>query len=62
MNAKAESFQIANLSAADRGNMTDKELYELGGIEESGLSRIIRESRRLLGLHTFYTAGPKGVT
>ena len=30
------------------------------GLPEAGLPQIIRESYKLLGLHTFYTVGPKG--
>ena len=33
-------------------------LAELG-LEESGLSRVIKAGYRLLGLNTFFTAGPK---
>jgi len=42
----------------DRGGLTEQELLDLGGLKESGLSQIIRESRKLLGLHNFYTVGP----
>ncbi len=45
---------------AARGDMTMEELLELGGLKESSLSKIIRESRKLLGLQTFYTVGPTG--
>ena len=31
------------------------------GIEEPGLNRVIRAGYELLGLHTFFTAGPKEV-
>ena len=31
------------------------------GLEESGLNAVIRAAYRLLGLHTFFTAGPKEV-
>jgi len=31
------------------------------GLKEPGLSRVIREGHKLLGLHTYFTAGPKEV-
>ena len=31
------------------------------GLEEPGLHRVIRAGYRLLGLHTYFTAGPKEV-
>ena len=48
--------EIAQLDAADRGGF----LAELG-LEEPGLDRVIRAGYRLLGLQTFFTAGPKEV-
>ena len=48
--------EIAELDAADRGAF----LADLG-LEEPGLNRIIRAAYRLLGLQTFFTAGPKEV-
>ncbi len=46
--------EIANLDEEDRA-----EFLEALGIEEPGLNRVIRAGCRLLGLHHFYTAGPK---
>ena len=37
------------------------EYYEDMGIKESGLKRLIREAYTLLGLSTYFTAGPKEV-
>jgi len=48
--------EIAELDAADR----DAFLADLG-LQEPGLNRIIRAAYRLLGLQTFFTAGPKEV-
>ncbi len=48
--------EISLLDAADRSAF----LADLG-LEEPGLNRIIRASYRLLGLLTFFTAGPKEV-
>ncbi|OUU79659.1 MAG: redox-regulated ATPase YchF [Gammaproteobacteria bacterium TMED78] len=51
--ARLES-ELAQLDSNDREALM-KEL----GIEESGLSKMIRTAYDLLGLQTFYTAGPK---
>ncbi len=48
--------EIAQLDEVDRGPF----LAELG-LEEPGLNRVIRAAYRLLGLQTFFTAGPKEV-
>ena len=48
--------EIAQLDEADKGEF----LAELG-LEEAGLDRVIRAGYTLLGLHTFFTAGPKEV-
>ena len=48
--------EIAQLDEADKGEF----LAELG-LEEPGLDRVIRCAYRLLGLQTFFTAGPKEV-
>ncbi|HSN73039.1 MAG TPA: redox-regulated ATPase YchF [Steroidobacteraceae bacterium] len=48
--------EIAQLDAADRAEF----LRDLG-LEEPGLNRVIRAAYRLLGLQTFFTAGPKEV-
>ncbi|OBV12659.1 redox-regulated ATPase YchF [Erythrobacter dokdonensis] len=63
--AAAEGAQAVVVSAAieaelvampeeDRG-----EFLEALGLEESGLARVIRAGYKLLGLKTFFTAGPK---
>jgi len=46
--------EIAELDEAEKG-----EFLEALGIEEPGLNRVIRAGYRLLGLHHFFTAGPK---
>jgi ribosome-binding ATPase len=48
--------EIAQLDEADRAEF----LAELG-LDEPGLNRVIRAAYRLLGLQTFFTAGPKEV-
>jgi ribosome-binding ATPase len=48
--------EIAQLPEAERSEF----LAELG-LEEPGLNRVIRAAYRLLGLETFFTAGPKEV-
>ncbi len=48
--------EIAQLDQADRAGF----LNELG-LAEPGLNRVIRAAYRLLGLQTFFTAGPKEV-
>jgi ribosome-binding ATPase YchF (GTP1/OBG family) len=48
--------ELAGLAPADRLEL----LAELG-LEEPGLDRLIRAGYRLLGLLTFFTAGPKEV-
>jgi GTP-binding protein YchF len=48
--------QVAHLDEADR----EAFLKELG-LEEPGLNRVIRAAYHLLGLQTFFTAGPKEV-
>lgn len=52
----AVEAEIAQLPAAERAEF----LTELG-LDEPGLNRVIRSAYRLLGLKTFYTAGPKEV-
>ncbi|NNE06604.1 MAG: redox-regulated ATPase YchF [Xanthomonadales bacterium] len=52
----AVEAEIATLDPADR----ELFLQELG-LEESGLARLIRAGYELLGLLTFFTAGPKEV-
>ena len=48
--------EISRLESNDRATF----LNEMG-LEESGLDRIIQAGYRLLGLQTFFTAGPKEV-
>jgi ribosome-binding ATPase len=48
--------EIAQLAASERA-----EFLRALGIEEPGLNRVIRGAYRLLGLNTFFTAGPKEV-
>ena len=48
--------EIAELDAGERSEF----LAELG-LEEAGLDRVIRAGYELLGLHTYFTAGPKEV-
>ncbi|HEY7378066.1 MAG TPA: redox-regulated ATPase YchF [Steroidobacteraceae bacterium] len=48
--------EIAQLDPADR-----KDFLDSLGLEEPGLDRVIRGAYRLLGLLTFFTAGPKEV-
>jgi len=48
--------EIAQLEEADRADF----LQELG-LEEPGLNRVIRAGYKLLGLQTYFTAGPKEV-
>ena len=53
ISAQIES-EIAMLDAAER-----TEFLETLGLEEPGLNRLIREAYALLGLRTYFTAGPK---
>jgi len=53
ISAKIES-EIALLPAEERA-----EFLETIGLEEPGLNRLIREAYTLLGLRTYFTAGPK---
>ena len=46
--------EIAQLDDAERA-----EFLEAIGLEEAGLDRLIHEGYRLLGLATYFTAGPK---
>ncbi len=63
--AEAEGAQAVVVSAAIESELVGMEaedraeyLAELG-LEESGLSRVIKAGYKLLGLNTFFTAGPK---
>jgi len=53
ISAKIEA-EIALLDAGERG-----EFLETLGLSEPGLNRLIREGYALLGLQTYFTAGPK---
>ncbi len=53
ISAQIES-EIAMLDSAERG-----EFLETLGLIEPGLNRLIREAYKLLGLQTYFTAGPK---
>jgi GTP-binding protein YchF len=53
ISAQIES-EIAMLDAAERG-----EFLETLGLSEPGLNKLIREAYHLLGLQTYFTAGPK---
>ncbi len=55
ISAKLEA-ELAELPVAEQ-----KPLLDELGVRESPLNRVIRESYQLLGLHTFFTAGPKEV-
>jgi GTP-binding protein YchF len=46
--------EISQLDEADRG-----EFLQSIGLDEPGLNRVIRAAYRLLGLQTYFTAGPK---
>ncbi|OYU69455.1 MAG: redox-regulated ATPase YchF [Alphaproteobacteria bacterium PA2] len=53
ISAQIES-EIALLDPAERG-----EFLETLGLEEPGLNKLIREAYKLVGLQTYFTAGPK---
>ncbi len=63
--ASKEKSAVVAISAAieaDLASMEDEERLEFMesmGLEEPGLNRVIRTGYRLLGLQTFFTAGPK---
>ncbi len=63
--AKAEGAEAVVVSAAIESELVTMPLEERGeylealGLSESGLSRVIRAGYKLLGLKTFFTAGPK---
>ncbi len=65
--ARAEGAEVVPICAAIEAELTELDdaaraefLAELG-FEEPGLDRLIRAGYRLLGLETFFTAGPKEV-
>jgi len=60
----AEVVPVCAAVEAELADLTDAERAELLrelGLEEPGLHRLIRAGYRLLGLRTFFTAGPKEV-
>lgn len=65
--AAAEGAPVVPVSAAVEAELAalgpeDRELFLQGmGLEEPGLNRVIRAGYALLGLLTFFTAGPKEV-
>lgn len=61
---QAEVVAICNKIEAEIAELEDGEKMEFladMGMEEPGLDRVIRAGYRLLGLQTFFTAGPKEV-
>ena len=63
--AEKENAKVAPLCARLEAEMSDlsysekMELLKELGVNETGLARLVREVFSLLGLHTFFTAGPK---
>jgi GTP-binding protein YchF len=63
--AKAEGAEAVVVSAAIESELVSMDADERAeylaelGLSESGLSRVIRAGYKLLGLNTFFTAGPK---
>ena len=60
----AQLVAICNKIEAEVAELEDEErteFLEALGIEEPGLNRVIRAGYRLLGLHHYFTAGPKEV-
>jgi ribosome-binding ATPase YchF (GTP1/OBG family) len=47
------------MDAKTKSEMTEADILALGGIKETGISQVIRESRDYLGFQCYYTAGPK---
>ena len=61
---KAPVVQISAALEAQIADMPDEDkllFLEDLGMEEPGLNRVIRAAYQLLGLHTYFTAGPKEV-
>ncbi|MDX2145791.1 MAG: redox-regulated ATPase YchF [Rhodospirillaceae bacterium] len=68
LKAKAEGAAMVVISAAIEAEVAQladageqKEFLASLGLSETGLSRVIREGYKLLGLVTYFTAGPKEV-
>jgi len=65
--AQAEHTTVVPICAAIEAELADMDAEEKKvfladmGLEEPGLSRVIRAGYGLLGLHTFFTCGPKEV-
>jgi len=65
--AEAEGSEVVPVCAAIEAEISELEAEDRNafladlGLAEPGLNRIIRASYRLLGLLTFFTAGPKEV-
>lgn len=65
--AKAENSPVVAVCAAIEAEIADLDDDDKGafladmGMEEPGLNRVTRAGYRLLGLHTYFTAGPKEV-
>lgn len=65
--AKAEGAEVVPVSAAIEAELADMDADERRafladmGLDEPGLNRVIRAGFTLLGLQTFFTAGPKEV-
>ncbi|MFQ5746503.1 MAG: redox-regulated ATPase YchF [Gemmatimonadota bacterium] len=60
----AEALAVSARFEAEIGELEEVERLEFlsaHGLAESGLNRLIRAAYRLLGLHTFFTAGEKEV-
>jgi ribosome-binding ATPase YchF (GTP1/OBG family) len=63
--AKKESAPVVPISAAIESEIADmsdedkKIFLDDLGMQESGLARVIRAAYSLLGLQTYFTAGPK---
>lgn len=66
--AKAENAETVIISAAIESEVAQleteeekKEFLSALGLEEAGLAKVIRAGYKLLGLETYFTAGPKEV-
>ncbi len=60
----AEVVTVSNQIEAELAELNDlerSEFLENLGLEEAGLDRVIRAGYKLLGLHQYFTAGPKEV-